>query len=116
MRATSSALMALASPAATKKEAVAAAPKAVKPTVAAAAKPSPASKEPDVELINAIMRHVSMTSDAGVTISGLVKQCMTADDIENLMCRRRICDGNWGKSKACPVAMAPRGARSETTP
>jgi hypothetical protein len=106
-------LLALASPAAAKKEPATVAPKPVTPT---AAKPASASKEPDVELINAIMRHVSMTSDAGVTISGLVKQCMTADDIENLMCRRRICDGNWGKSKACPIAMAPRGARSDNTP
>lgn len=113
VRATSSALLALASPAAAKKEPATVAPKPVTPAVT---KPASASKEPDVELINAIMRHVSMTSDAGVTISGLVKQCMTADDIENLMCRRRICDGNWGKSKACPIAMAPRGARSDNTP
>jgi hypothetical protein len=113
VRATSSALLALANPAAAQKEPATVTPKPATPAVT---KPAPASKEPDVELINAIMRHVSMTSDAGVTISGLVKQCMTADDIENLMCRRRICDGNWGKSKACPIAMAPRGARPETTP
>ncbi len=72
----------------------------------------PSQQKPDVELINAIMRHVSQSTDNGVTISGLVKQCMNSDDIESLMCRRRVCDGNWGNSSACPMGMAPRAARS----
>ncbi len=106
-QATQSALRSLAAP-----------PQVVAVATRPSTAPAPSSEarasqqKPDVELINAIMRHVSQSTDNGITISGLVKQCMNSDDIESLMCRRRVCDGNWGNSSACPMAMAPRAARS----
>lgn len=113
IRATSTALKALAGtePAPRKKESAATVAVA---TPAAPVKASPATppQNPDVELVNVIMRHVSLSQDNGVSISGLVKQCMNTDDIESLMCRRKICEGHWGNSKACPVSMAPRAVRS----
>jgi hypothetical protein len=42
------------------------------------------------------------------TIAELVKHCdAEADSIGALQCRRRICDGYWGKAQACPKRLAP---------
>ncbi len=42
------------------------------------------------------------------TIAGLVRQCRALDPAEATACRRRICDGYWGKAQACNTAAAER--------
>lgn len=92
-------------------------PKQAKPTANAHA----GSRDPDVELLNAIMKHLGNGQAAASatgptrspqTIAELVKSCRTKDAIEALMCQRRICEGSWGKAQACPMEQAPKAARA----
>ena len=84
-----------------------------------------ASADSDVELIAAVIRHVdggqlgapaagrTATSKAGreaegdASIASLVARCKSQGGAEALACRRRICDGYWGKAEACPAHLAP---------
>jgi hypothetical protein len=81
--------------------------------------------DPDVDLLAALMAHVAapasgpqkpanqttLRRDKGLapgelSIADLVRRCERMQGNEALECRRRICDGYWGKAQACP---APRG-------
>jgi len=79
--------------------------------------PKPLGRDPDAELIGAIMKHLG-TGAAAVaappsarsaqTIAELVQSCQSKDAIEALLCQRRICEGSWGKAQACPMSKAPQ--------
>lgn len=88
-----------------------------KPTASAKA----GTRDPDVELLSAIMKHLGSgkgAADAAAptrspqTIAELVKSCRTKDAIEALLCQRRICEGSWGKAQACPREQAPNAAKT----
>jgi hypothetical protein len=50
----------------------------------------------------------STTSGNGPSsIAELVNRCNGLPTAKELACRRRICDGYWGKAQACPASMAP---------
>lgn len=79
------------------------------------------SRDPDVELLNAIMKHLGNGKGSEVTaapprspqtIAELVKSCRTKDAIEALLCQRRICEGSWGKAQACPREQAPNAVKT----
>lgn len=88
------------------------------PRTAAAAQPATGKQDPDVELLNAIMKHLNDGGGKAVptrspqTIADLVQSCQSRDAIETLLCQRRICEGSWGKAQACPVDRAPKSAVS----
>ena len=85
------------------------------------AKRSPStSGDADVDLLAALMVHVSgheataarpavstRVARSAPTIAELVRNCnaMTAAAAQH--CRQRICDGYWGKAEACPVDARP---------
>lgn len=76
-----------------------------------------ASGDADVSLLAAVIGHAEPSSSTGsarrddATIAGLVQRCdAEADGIGALQCRRRICDGYWGKAQACPKRLAPASA------
>lgn len=80
------------------------------------------SRDPDVELLSAIMKHLnegkgSATTAApprsAQTIAELVRSCKTQDSINALLCQRRICEGSWGKAEACPMSQAPKSAQAQ---
>jgi hypothetical protein len=80
------------------------------------------SRDPDVELLSAIMKHLnegkgSATTAAPTrsaqTIAELVRSCKTQDSINALLCQRRICEGSWGKAEACPKSQAPKTAQAQ---
>ncbi|MFO1339933.1 MAG: hypothetical protein U1F53_17190 [Burkholderiaceae bacterium] len=105
---------------------------AVKPSTQAAARKQPAAgaapADPDAELVAAIMARMEgsrvasergsspvsserTSSDRSSTIAALVRDCDALSDTgAALACRRRICDGYWGKAQACPRSMAPPAA------
>ena len=101
--------------AATTRSAAAAPARARAETVASAT-----ARDPDAELVAAIMARLesprpangrptpfAATVSAG-TIASLVRDCNAmADSVSALACRRRICDGYWGQAQACPKSMAP---------
>lgn len=78
-------------------------------------------RDPDVDLLAALMAHVANTGDGKggrshdrsripvdePSIAKLVKRCEGLNGDEAAQCQKRICDGYWGKAQACP-------ARSET--
>lgn len=83
------------------------------------APPKPPSRDPDAELIGAIMKHLGTGATAvaappsarsAQTIAELVQSCQSKDAIEALLCQRRICEGSWGKAQACPMSQAPQQA------
>jgi hypothetical protein len=83
--------------------------------------------DPDAELVAAIMarmegshgandRMATASSERSHTIAALVRDCNALPDSGSaLACRRRICDGYWGKAQACPRSMAPQAAATVTT-
>jgi hypothetical protein len=85
------------------------------------------ARDPDAELVAAIMARLespssanggsttAATADKPGTIATLVRDCNAmADGASALACRRRICDGYWGKAQACPKSMAPAGPSAGT--
>ncbi|MCM5679807.1 hypothetical protein M8A51_09705 [Schlegelella sp. S2-27] len=93
------------------------------------AKAASAQKDPDVDLIEALVSHVAgkdaaaarvRVADAGTPKAGardvvlqqqpalptseLVRRCMTLGWLESQLCRARICSGQWGQDSACPSA------------
>lgn len=100
-------------------QASATAPKQTKPAATASAQAG--GRDPDVELLSAIMKHLgddkkpttaAAPARSPQTIAELVKSCRTRDAIEALVCQRRICEGSWGKAQACPMDQAPKAART----
>lgn len=80
---------------------------------------SPGSgKDADILLLSALLAHVSRdpqgapaNSQAQQTIAQIVQRCEARggkDTAETIECRRRICDGYWGKAQACPANLAPK--------
>jgi hypothetical protein len=77
-----------------------------------------ASADADVSLLAALIGHAEPGAVSGsgrqrddATIAGLVQRCdAEADRIGVFECRRRICDGYWGKAQACPRRLAPASA------
>ena len=77
-----------------------------------------ASKDADILLLSALLAHVSRDaqgaptgSQAQQTIAQIVQRCEargSKDSAESSECRRRICDGYWGKAQACPANLAPK--------
>jgi hypothetical protein len=95
-------------------------------------KPRPAPRvagqrrDPDVDLLAALMAHVAVPAsspqkpashrtvrggEAGgrehLSIAQLVQRCEAMQGSKAVECRRRLCEGYWGKAQACP---APRRA------
>ena len=77
--------------------------------------------DPDVALLSAMLATMSRdvsplpkaspSARAQLTIAQLVQRCDTRgvkDAIETFECKRRICDGYWGKAEACPMALSPK--------
>ena len=79
---------------------------------------SSAGKDPDIVLLSALLAHVSRdaqgaprASQADLTIAQVVQRCEArggTDSPEARDCRRRICEGYWGKAQACPARLAPK--------
>lgn len=77
-----------------------------------------ASKDADILLLSALLAHVSRDAQgaptgaqAQQTIAQIVQRCEARggkDTVETSECRRRICDGYWGKAQACPANLAPK--------
>ena len=75
-------------------------------------------RDPDIVLLTALLAHVSRdaqgaprASQADLTIAQVVQRCEArggADSPEARDCRRRICEGYWGKAQACPARLAPK--------
>jgi hypothetical protein len=86
--------------------------RAAEPTVAGA------GKDADILLLSALLAHVSRDaqgaptgSQAQQTIAQIVQRCEARggrESVEANECRRRICDGYWGKAQACPANLAPK--------
>jgi hypothetical protein len=83
--------------------------------------------DPDAELVAAIMARLEVrrsgdgelarpavapaAGERGVSIAALVRDCNALPDSASaLACRRRICEGYWGKAQACPKTLAPGAA------
>ena len=79
------------------------------------------SSDPDVALLSAMLATMSRDSrSAGdgspsaqtqLNITQLVQRCEQRglkDAIDTFECKRRICDGYWGKADACPKSQAPK--------
>ena len=77
-----------------------------------------AGKDPDIVLLSALLAHVSRDAQgaprarqADLTIAQVVQRCEArggTDSAEARDCRRRICEGYWGKAQACPARLAPK--------
>lgn len=100
---------------------VAAAPGPITRTRTRTQAPSPAGDrlDADVLLLSALLNHVSTEGGQGdpfvlpnpVTLAQIVRRCesrsgKTAAQVRE--CRRRICEGYWGKAEACPARLAPK--------
>jgi hypothetical protein len=83
------------------------------------AKPKTATggRDPDVDLLAALMAHVGNPDAKGArtnanlddtSIAKLVKRCESMNGDEAMQCQKRICDGYWGKAQACPVRTAAK--------
>lgn len=82
---------------------------------------SPASGDADVDLIAALMAHVSgneataagrpaartRVAHSAPTIAELVRNCSAMTATAARQCRQRICEGYWGKAEACPAKARP---------
>ena len=77
-----------------------------------------AGKDPDIVLLSALLAHVSRdaqgaprASQTDLTIAQVVQRCEArggTDSPEARDCRRRICEGYWGKAQACPARLATK--------
>lgn len=72
-------------------------------------------KDADIVLLSALLAHVSREGQAGtlasndqMTIAQIVQRCEARGGEDSRECRRRICDGYWGKAQACPARLAPK--------
>lgn len=88
-------------------------------TAAAPRSASVRDRDSDVELLTAMMAHIEgETSGRSApspttqpkTIAQLVHGCGRLGSAEATQCRRKICDGYWGKAQACPAQQAPAGS------
>ena len=84
------------------------------PAPAPAAQPTeaagPNGKDADIALLSALLAHVSRNAQSAplaapdqMTIAQVVQRCEARGGQEARECRRRICEGYWGKADACPA-------------
>lgn len=81
------------------------------PTAASGeAVPAAGGKDADIALLSALLAHVSRNGQAAplaepdqLTIAQVVQRCEARGGQEARECRRRICEGYWGKADACPA-------------
>jgi hypothetical protein len=76
------------------------------------------NKDADIALLSALLAHVSsdgpvrpLGAQTQLTIAQIVQRCEARDGKDSKEardCRRRICDGYWGKAQACPARLAPK--------
>jgi ribosomal protein L40E len=73
------------------------------------------NRDADIVLLSALLAHVSREGQAGplasndqMTIAQIVQRCEARGGDEARQCRRRICEGYWGKAQACPAYLAPK--------
>jgi hypothetical protein len=73
------------------------------------------NRDADIVLLSALLAHVSRDGQAGPlasndqsTIAQIVQRCEARGGEESRQCRRRICEGYWGKAQACPAHLAPK--------
>jgi cytoskeletal protein RodZ len=73
------------------------------------------NRDADIVLLSALLAHVSREGQAGPlassdqsTIAQIVQRCEARGGEESRQCRRRICEGYWGKAQACPASLAPK--------
>jgi hypothetical protein len=77
------------------------------------------NSDSDVALLTAVLATISRDAgpngtpsvQAQLTIAQLVQRCEARgvkDAIETFECKRRICDGYWGKAEACPMSLSPK--------
>jgi ribosomal protein L40E len=71
-------------------------------------------------LLSALLAHVARGNAAvggsqamlaeqdQTTIAQIVQRCEARGGEEARACRRRICEGYWGKAEACPAPAAPK--------
>lgn len=80
------------------------------------AKTATNGRDPDVDLLAALMAHLGQSEAKGGTkpnlddtsIAKLVQRCEGLNGNEAAQCQKRICDGYWGKAQACPVPAASK--------
>ena len=89
--------------------------RAAEPPLASPAAAVPAARaaktaDADVVLLSALLAHVSRSGQAStlaeqdqLTIAQIVQRCEARGGEEARECRRRICEGYWGKAEACPA-------------
>jgi ribosomal protein L40E len=96
--------------------------RAAEPPLASPAAAVPAARatktaDADVVLLSALLAHVSRSGQAStlaeqdqLTIAQIVQRCEARGGEEARECRRRICEGYWGKAEACPApaTVAPK--------
>ena len=77
---------------------------------------TPSGDDADVRLLSALLAHVSrpapgaaLAEEDQLTIAQIVKRCDARPAPEVRECRRRICEGYWGKAEACPGPVAKKG-------
>lgn len=81
--------------------------RAAAPAAAAASAATPGS-DADVDLIAALVQHLSRdTRGTELGIADLVARCKSLQGSEALRCQRRICENYWGRADACPRSQAP---------
>ncbi len=81
------------------------------------------ARDPDVDLILALMRHsdsagparsagsgTSVQAPSDLSIASLVSRCKTLAGVDAKSCQKRICAGYWGRAEACPTKDAPKKA------
>ncbi|RQP23755.1 hypothetical protein [Piscinibacter terrae] len=79
------------------------------------AKTATNGRDPDVDLLAALMAHLGQPDAKGAkpnlddtSIAKLVKRCESLSGDEAAQCQKRICDGYWGKAQACPAPTASK--------
>lgn len=79
------------------------------------------ARDPDVELITAIMKHLgepdggpNRTGRSTQAVAGLGKTCLPPDPINSLLCQRGTCNGSQGQ--VCPPNLGSKPAEKTQAP
>ena len=92
------------------------------PTAAGKVAGANAAVDADAAVVAAIMarldkgptdRSAPMTARETATIADLVARCKEQPKDEAKACRKRICEGYWGRAEACPKSQAPKSSSSK---
>jgi len=89
-------------------------PALANPAAGTAGARSSKTADADVVLLTALLAHVSRSGQTDtlaeqdqMTIAQIVQRCEARGGDEAHECRRRICEGYWGKADACPMPAVP---------